>query len=265
MSALPAREQGKLFFQKGKYAASAEAYTEAITNDRDNAGLYQNRALCYQKLCRWEDASSDALRAIELSPESVKALYIGATAHHHLNKLDIAEEMFRKALTLAGGESQAYRDSVETGLYSVLEAKQKERRSMEEKEEEDAVSLVEELLQEGEQVEAETLGEGVASERRSERRAMVEGLRERFTRLRVKPSVPEALCCQITFELMKDPVMTPGGQTYERSAIEWHVRQNGSWDPVTRQPFDRHQLRPNLALKEVIGDFLSRNPWAYEA
>mmetsp|Transcript_42466 Transcript_42466/g.106133 ORF Transcript_42466/g.106133 Transcript_42466/m.106133 type:complete len:266 (-) Transcript_42466:7-804(-) len=263
MSALSARDQGKVFFQKGKFAASADAYTEAITNDRDNAGLYQNRALCYQKLSRWEDASSDALRALELSPGSVKALYIGATASQHLNKLDSAEDMFRRALALAGAESPAYRESVEAGLYSVLEAKQQERRATEEREEQEAAAVIEELLQKGERVEAATLGEGVASEQRSERRAKVEGLRERFRGQRAKPSVPEALCCQITFELMKDPVSTPAGQTFERSAIEWHVRQNGSWDPVTRQPFDRNQLRPNLALKEVIGDFLSKNPRAY--
>ena len=44
---------------------------------------------------------------------------------------------------------------------------------------------------------------------------------------------------------------TPGGQTYDRSSIEWHIRQNGSWDPVTRQPFEMSQLRPNIAMKEV--------------
>jgi hypothetical protein len=32
--------------------------------------------------------------------------------------------------------------------------------------------------------------------------------------LRARPAVPEALCCQITFELMGEPVRTPSGQTY---------------------------------------------------
>jgi len=50
MSALSAREQGKLFFGKGKFSAAAEAYTEAINQDRENVGLYTNRALCNQKL-----------------------------------------------------------------------------------------------------------------------------------------------------------------------------------------------------------------------
>jgi hypothetical protein len=35
------------------------------------------------------------------------------------------------------------------------------------------------------------------------------------------------------------------------------------WDPVTRQPLGRHQLVENKSLKEVIKDFLRKNPWAF--
>ena len=70
---------------------------------------------------------------------------------------------------------------------------------------------------------------------------------------------------QITMEVMLDPVVTPDGITYERFAITEHIQRVGKFDPVTRREgLEPSQLVPNLALKEAIGDFLERNPWAYE-
>ena len=64
---------------------------------------------------------------------------------------------------------------------------------------------------------------------------------------------------------MLDPVVTPDGITYERSAITEHIQKVGKFDPVTRREgLEPSQLVPNLALKEAINDFLERNPWAYE-
>jgi tetratricopeptide (TPR) repeat protein len=54
------RDQAKLYFQKGKYVAAAEAYTEAITLEPDNASLYCNRALCNQKVNKWQNVVGDA-------------------------------------------------------------------------------------------------------------------------------------------------------------------------------------------------------------
>ena len=58
---------------------------------------------------------------------------------------------------------------------------------------------------------------------------------DRIGKTRARPPVPESLCCQITFDIMRDPVQTPAGHTYEREALEQHIQHNGPWDPVTRQ------------------------------
>lgn len=36
----------------------------------------------------------------------------------------------------------------------------------------------------------------------------------------------------------------------------------GHFDPVTRTDLTSEQLIPNLAMKEVIDNFLEENPWA---
>mmetsp|Transcript_18703 Transcript_18703/g.44831 ORF Transcript_18703/g.44831 Transcript_18703/m.44831 type:complete len:104 (+) Transcript_18703:559-870(+) len=92
---------------------------------------------------------------------------------------------------------------------------------------------------------------------------LVEAVAE-LKRKRTPTRVPDYFCCQITMEIMLDPVTTPCGITYERNILVDHLRKVGKFDPVTRKPLDVHQLSPNLALKEAISDFLEANPWAYE-
>ena len=62
---------------------------------------------------------------------------------------------------------------------------------------------------------------------------------------------PEYLCDPISSEIMKDPVMTPNGKTYERESIEDWIKRKGT-DPATRGALTIQDLRPNDALKALI-------------
>mmetsp|Transcript_82087 Transcript_82087/g.220407 ORF Transcript_82087/g.220407 Transcript_82087/m.220407 type:complete len:270 (-) Transcript_82087:88-897(-) len=252
-----AREQGKLYFQKGKYSAAAEAYTEAITLEPTVASLYQNRALCYQKLNKWSDVLSDAEHALKLNEESgvctVKALYLLGTANLNLNRFDLAEQCFSRAMTQSSSpEYASYRSSIEKGLNSVKTQRWENEKTSLEKEENEDQGILADMI-----AEASNL-DGIGTLQCSS----VDELLKRAGEQRKRPQIPECLCCQITFELMRDPVLTPAGQTFEREAIVCHLAQNGAWDPVTRQPMTAAQLVPNLALRQVIDDFMRRNPWA---
>uniref|UniRef100_A0A1I7WIM7 RING-type E3 ubiquitin transferase n=1 Tax=Heterorhabditis bacteriophora TaxID=37862 RepID=A0A1I7WIM7_HETBA len=79
---------------------------------------------------------------------------------------------------------------------------------------------------------------------------------------RRKREIPDYLCGKISFELLRDPVITPSGITYDRADIKQHLQRVGHFDPVTRAPLSESELIPNLAMKEVIENFLSENPWA---
>ncbi|KAM7424837.1 STIP1 y and U box-containing protein 1, partial [Porites harrisoni] len=81
---------------------------------------------------------------------------------------------------------------------------------------------------------------------------------------RKKREVPDYLCGQISFELMKDPVITPSGITYDRKHIEEHLQRVGHFDPVTRSDLKQEQLSPNLVMKEVIDAFIAENEWVVE-
>src|SRR5436190_1520244 len=75
--------------------------------------------------------------------------------------------------------------------------------------------------------------------------------------------IPETFLCPITNAIMKDPVIDPDGNSYERVAImEWVNKNRNS--PITRNILLAHQLFPNRALKGMIEKFLAENPWATE-
>nr|XP_016480952.1 PREDICTED: E3 ubiquitin-protein ligase CHIP-like [Nicotiana tabacum] len=75
--------------------------------------------------------------------------------------------------------------------------------------------------------------------------------------------VPDHLCCKITLDIFRDPVITPSGVTYERAVILDHLQKVGKFDPITREPLYTSQLVPNLAIKEAVHAFLDRHGWAY--
>ncbi|KAI9141654.1 hypothetical protein BKA69DRAFT_1038387 [Paraphysoderma sedebokerense] len=69
-----------------------------------------------------------------------------------------------------------------------------------------------------------------------------------------KPIEPEHLCCPITFDLFKEPVVTPSGHSYEKCALLEHLKTFGT-DPFTRAKLESEQLYPNYALVEAVANF----------
>lgn len=66
---------------------------------------------------------------------------------------------------------------------------------------------------------------------------------------------PPEFMCPITMSIMRDPVIMPDGQTYERSAIESALKVNPI-SPLTREPMDMNQARTNYALKTLIDKYI---------
>ena len=60
------------------------------------------------------------------------------------------------------------------------------------------------------------------------------------------------LCC-ITFETMTDPVIDNDGNTYERSAIQEWLKNNGT-SPITRRRMNPSELRSNRAVLDAINE-----------
>lgn len=63
---------------------------------------------------------------------------------------------------------------------------------------------------------------------------------------------PDAFICYISLELMKDPVLTPYGSSYERENIIKWLEIGNTTDPYTRNLLNINQLYENRPLKQAI-------------
>ena len=68
--------------------------------------------------------------------------------------------------------------------------------------------------------------------------------------------IPKEFLCPITLAIMKDPVIMPDGQTYEREAIK-KALQASPFSPLTKKPLNMKDAVPNYALKSMIEKYLN--------
>jgi len=89
------KEAGNDFFKKNKLDDALNCYTQAIKKtkgdcEKQKAIYYKNRAACFLKMERFEDAVDDCTKSLELSPKDPKALFRRCQAYEALNKVDTA-------------------------------------------------------------------------------------------------------------------------------------------------------------------------------
>lgn len=66
-----------------------------------------------------------------------------------------------------------------------------------------------------------------------------------------------AYICPLSHMMMNDPIITPYGISFDRSAIEAHL-STSSTCPLTNKPLSKSDLIPNYALKSSITEYLKR-------
>jgi hypothetical protein len=58
--------------------------------------------------------------------------------------------------------------------------------------------------------------------------------------------------CPLTMEVMRDPVFTADGKTYERTGIQKWFAKGNSTSPLTGAELPTTNLTPNIALRTAI-------------
>ena len=70
--------------------------------------------------------------------------------------------------------------------------------------------------------------------------------------------LPKSFCCSITMELMRDPVSTADGHTYERAAIARWFADGNATSPNTGAALEHCNLIPNIALRQTIEEWAAK-------
>jgi hypothetical protein len=84
-----------------------------------------------------------------------------------------------------------------------------------------------------------------------------------FERMHIEP-IYDAFVCPLTKQVMRDPVTSENGQTFEREAIEkWfkECRESGRKlvCPLTLRELKSAELNPSMALRNTIEEWTARN------
>uniref|UniRef100_A0A3Q1IV64 E3 ubiquitin-protein ligase CHIP n=1 Tax=Anabas testudineus TaxID=64144 RepID=A0A3Q1IV64_ANATE len=249
VSAQELKEQGNRLFLNRKYLEASGCYSKAITYSPSVPAYYTNRALCYVKLQQYDKALADCRHALELDSQSVKAHFFMGQCHLEMENYDEStSNNFFLAYNLKKrwNSMEDRRINQESELHAYLTR----------------LILAEKKRQDNKSDDSRT--QHKLNEIHSKHDKYLSDMEELFCQVdekRKKREIPDYLCGKISFELMREPCITPSGVTYDRKDIEEHLQRVGHFDPVTRTPLTQDQLIPNLAMKEVIDAFILENGW----
>lgn len=264
LTATDYRNAGNRLCALARYEEALNYYGKAIQKSPDVAIHYSNKALCHLKLQEWTSAIRDCRFALELDPNLIKAHYFIGQALAQIENYDDSLKHLQRAHELAKEKKLNFGDDITSQIRLV-------KRSRWNKIESDQIKLEEELQgylvnlikKDKESMQSAPTTSGDTFQKRCD--IYIEKLDSIFNNLnlqRKRRDVPDYLCGKISFEIMRDPVITPSGITYDRHDIEEHLRRVGHFDPITRQPLTVDQLTSNLAMKEVVDAYLNENEWA---
>ncbi|VDK66827.1 unnamed protein product [Onchocerca ochengi] len=280
------KETGNCFYQQHRYEDAISAYSRAIINNPVIPTYFTNRALCYMQTMQWEKAEDDCKKALDLDRKNVKANFFLGRTCVQLGHFDEALKVLTRANDLAHNQKLNFGDEITAQIRIAKKEifrREEEKRIKQEIELQAYLNglidgdLARKLQKLKEKKEAggnsEVITEEVDLENeemalKMEAQSSKDKLNNLFAQVdekRKKREVPDYLCGKISFEMLRDPVITPSGITYDRADIKEHLQRVGHFDPVTRAPLTADQLIPNLAMKEVVDHFLSENQWAIDA
>ncbi|KAI7697493.1 E3 ubiquitin-protein ligase CHIP [Sarcoptes scabiei] len=277
MTALELKNEGNKYFTLHKYEDALQFYSQAIDRNPTIATLFTNRALCHLKMKNWEFACDDCRKSLDLDQNLIKGHFFLGLSLLELGHYD--ESILHLQRKLAKESKMNYGDEI---TYKIRLARKKRWNAMEEKrisEEIELQTYLSNLIKMDKENRFKTLWIDVENKKITDEQTIknleqninssyeqrmiaMNDLFQQVNEKRQKREVPDYLCGKISFDIMHDPVITPSGITYDRKDIDEHLQRVGHFDPVTRNPLTANQLIPNLAMKEVIDNFLIENEWA---
>ncbi|XP_068964263.1 E3 ubiquitin-protein ligase CHIP isoform X2 [Petaurus breviceps papuanus] len=239
-SAQELKEQGNRLFVGRKYPEAAACYSKAITRNPLVAVYYTNRALCYLKMQQHDKALADCKHALELDSQSVKAHFFLGQCQLEMENYDEAIANLQRAYNLAKEQRLNFGDDIPSALRI---AKKKRWNSIEERrihQENELHAYLTKLIMAERERELEECQRSQEEDNGDESRnraqqASIEAKHDKYLadmdelfsqvdEKRKKRDIPDYLCGKISFELMREPCITPSGITYDRKDIEEHLQ-----------------------------------------
>ncbi|KAF8006793.1 hypothetical protein BT93_K0953 [Corymbia citriodora subsp. variegata] len=259
------KKHGNECYRRNRFGAAIDAYTEAITLCPNVPVYWTNRALCHRKRNDWQKVEEDSRKALQLDHDSVKAHYMLGLAL--LQKQEYSEGVteLERALDLGrGAHPRSY--MVEEIWQELAKAKylQWEQKSTKQSWELQSLKEACEMALKEKFARDASKMEEFLDELAKSHLEQVGQVFQKAAEADMPAEVPDYLCCKITLDIYRDPVITPSGITYEKAVLLEHLNKVGKFDPITHERLDPSQLVPNLAIKAAVQAYLDEHGWAYK-
>ncbi|XP_004680064.1 PREDICTED: sperm-associated antigen 1 [Condylura cristata] len=130
------KEEGNQCVKDKNYKGALSKYSECLKINNKECAIYTNRALCYLKLCQFEEAKQDCDQALQIDDGNVKACYRRALAHKGLKNYQKSLNDLNKVLLLDSNIAEAKMELEEVTRFLNIKDntschKEKERRKIE--------------------------------------------------------------------------------------------------------------------------------------
>ncbi|XP_045416354.1 sperm-associated antigen 1 [Lemur catta] len=131
------KEEGNQCVKDKNYKDAVSKYSECLKINNKECAIYTNRALCYLKLCQFEEAKQDCDQALQIDDGNMKAYYRRALAHKGLKNYQKSLTDLNKVLLLDPNIAEAKMELEEITRFLNIKDntasfnKEKERRKIE--------------------------------------------------------------------------------------------------------------------------------------
>ena len=132
---MEAKSNASLAFSNGDFASALEEYTKALRLQPTSALTFSKRAECFVKLKRNKAAKQDCEQALEINPDSAKAMKVLGTAQRYLGEYEEACKNLGQGLAIDFDEEGAkVEKEAEKFFHEIRVAKSKEKAKREQEE-----------------------------------------------------------------------------------------------------------------------------------
>ncbi|CAI5760413.1 unnamed protein product [Candida verbasci] len=285
------KEKAQESMNDGQYSKAINFYTLAIKNEPTDSKLYSSRAKAYYlniqtledpTLQQWKKVIHDCSSALNLNKENYDAMfYNGLTQVYGYKKFEKALKMLHQAYEkslIKSRNSKSFALPQQIYLEILKIKKIKNNHDIEEKiikSNPFFIKLVH-LLQKNYDSEFQKLASKnlesdsfkilstkLAIKYNEEIKTLIELFELKFKKDDESSSSksndpPDYLCDPISFNLFFEPIITPSGQSFEKSWLLQHL-SNNEFDPLTRQKLAKDQCYPNLGLESCVDQYIQSN------
>ncbi|CAD8121055.1 unnamed protein product [Paramecium sonneborni] len=258
LKSLEFKSEGNYYIQMKQYKKAIESYTQAINLYDHDSIYFSNRSVANKLLNRFQEAKQDAQQALKIDQQNSRAHFLYGTL------ILIEVQMFPDISETLIKQAQLGIKELECAFELVKFNQNQQKNKLK--------VLINQNLAKGKKMIYLIRSEINKKNILSLKQTLTDIAHRQHHHLnwnqielnidnKIDIILPEYFVCPITYEIMDEPILLNSGLTYDKNSIQKHFKQNGYFDPITRESIDPLGLIQNIQLQQGIQGIQSQYGW----